>query len=171
VPCPLLPATASSKNQTTSSFFFFASRKHQANSSPPQNQRTAIPYHLPVLRHEGRSLISSLAVLHRLRSFTRATCLARVSAPFNPINASCCSARYRFAQFHPRNTPLRAATAARNRTPYRWPPAGAVAFDSATTSGRGFIPSVKGSDAAPYLLRSLIRATCFARATAPGRRD
>ena len=46
------------------------------------------------------------------------------------------------ALIHPRNThcvthPRRAIC-----TSYRWPPAGGVAFDSATTSGSGFIPSV-----------------------------
>jgi hypothetical protein len=38
----------------------------------------------------------------------------------------------------------RAATAARNCTSYRRPPAGAFAFDLPTTSERGFIPSEKG---------------------------
>jgi hypothetical protein len=37
----------------------------------------------------------------------------------------------------------------------------------APASERGFIPSIKRSDAIPHRLRSLIRATCFARASAP----
>ncbi len=68
----------------------------------------------------------------------------------------------------PAQHPLRAATAARNCTSYRRPPAGAFAFASATNVREGIHPLRKNEpNAIPFLLRSRTRATRFARASAP----
>jgi hypothetical protein len=46
-----------------------------------------------------------------LRSLNRATCLARASAPFNPIKRKLQLSSLPLALIHPRKTPLRAASA------------------------------------------------------------
>jgi hypothetical protein len=101
-----------------------------------------------------------------LRSLIRATCFARASA-LQPNPRELHFSSLPLALIHPRNTPLRAATAALNCTSYLRPPAERLAVGLGNCVREGIHPLRIKIGAVPHRLRSIIRATCLARASAP----
>ena len=183
-PLSLSPPTASSSSQTTCSVFFFAYRTNVRGGFIPSlktNRRNALPF--AQLHPRDTPLRAAPAARnctsHRQPPTSALSC--RCTAPLavktgsnlpplaqpHPRNTLCARARrstrptraavrarYRLRSIHPRKTPLRDAPATRNCTWYRWPPAGAVAFDSATTLG-GIYPLRK-------TIRPRFSSTCAA---------
>ena len=126
------------------------------DSSPPQNERTAIPYHVRSFTRARRHCVALRGAQTALLTSPPRPILNPPLAQFHPRNTPCArkravqhdqrelqSSSLPLAQPHPRNTPVRDASATRNCTSYRWPSAGAFASDSATTAGSEFIPSIK----------------------------
>src|ERR1700722_10420004 len=161
MPCPL--PLASRKTHRT-----------KAKQPAPSSHRTSVREGIHPLRRR------IAPIPHHLCSLIRASCFARKRA-FNPNNASCSSARYRLlvlrheggaasfvaldsvqlAQHSPRNiSSLRAATAARNCTSYRRPPAGALSPYDCTSHlafKTGSKPTACAASSAQHALRALAR--------------
>jgi len=112
---PLRDALAA-RNCTSHLAFKTGSKPTACAASPAQHG----------LRAQGRPSTQSTRAAAQLVTVCFPLFVARDSVPLG--------------QFYPRDIRLRVAAAARNCTSYRRPPAGAFAFTSATTSGRGFIP-------------------------------